>query len=100
MIKDYLAIAAYCKANSNLSAKLIDEWLIYYAAQKDRLEEKFKQGLKPYSQVAREIKKSDVNMLISQYIAHSIFKSGGLIKKYLNHSSIKQRGPNEYRFPS
>lgn len=97
-MRDYQSIAAHCKAQRDLSRQVIDEWLIYYAAGKSNLEKQFKKRIQPYSHAAGELKKSDLNMQISQYIAHSVFKEGGLIKKYLNHSQVRLRTPEELAF--
>lgn len=95
---DYNSIAAHCNSYSELSGKVIDEWLINYAAGQDKLENLFKLRLKPYANAAAKLQKSDLNMQISQFISHCVFKEGGLIKKYLNHSQVKLRTPEEFGF--
>ena len=95
---NYKSIAAHCKSNSKLSCKVVDDWLIHYAAEKDKLEKLFKQRLKPYSNSAAKLSESNLGMLISQFMAHCIFKEGGLIKKYLNQSQVKLLRPEEYGF--
>jgi len=68
---------------------VIDDYLIYYAAGKDRLEREMNHRFGRFRHVTGGMPKSWVGMLKAQYIAHRIFKSKGLIHKYLKHSEIK-----------
>ena len=86
---DYIKLKNICRQNSRLSEEIIDDRLIYYAAQRDRLEREMDQRLYRYKHITGKFRKSWVNMLKSQYLAHRIFKENGLIRKYLNHSEIK-----------
>src|SRR3546814_381904 len=45
--------------------------------------------LAPYRHITRNFDPSWVNYFKAQYIAHQLFKKGGLIQKYLNHSAVK-----------
>nr|MBI1231188.1 hypothetical protein [Cytophagales bacterium] len=98
MTPNYKAIVAHCQANSKVSETIVDQWLIYYAAAQDKVDKLFKKQLKRYSGASSELPDKDINMLISQFIGHSVFKKGGLIGKYLNHSQVKQRPAEEYGF--
>lgn len=77
---------------------MIDEFLIYYAANRNNLEREMNQRLSAYSHVTRKFEKEWVNMLKSQYIAHKIFRKEGLIRKILNHSALKRLDRKEMSF--
>lgn len=94
---DYKKIAQHCQANSRYSP-IIDEFLIYYAAERERFEPKMNRALKKYRHVARQIPTSSLNIMKSEYIAVQLFRKGGLIGKYLKHSAIKKLPPDEYNF--
>ncbi len=91
-MKTYEAIRTICEENNRISQAVIDEFLIYYAANRDKLERDMNQRFAAYSHVTRKLKKEWVNLLKSQYIVHKIFRKEGLIKKYLNHTALKQLG--------
>lgn len=95
---NYESIAAHCKSNSKISEKVVDEWAIYYAAAQDKLDKLFAKRIKPHSGAANQLGSAEINMLISQYIGHSVFKEGGLVNKYLNHSQVKRLPEEEYSF--
>jgi len=95
---NYESILAHCKSNSALSAKVVDDWLIPYAAVKNDLEKLFLQRIKPYFNSAAKLGEDNMGMLISQFMGHHLFKKGGLIKKYLNQSLVKQLPSKEYDF--
>lgn len=97
-MEPFEAIVKHCQANSQFTKPLIDDFLIYYAAQTDRLERKIAQKLKPYKHIALQLPTEYVNMLKSEYIASQIFRKNGLLGKYLRHSAIKALTPTDYNF--
>lgn len=86
---DFKHLENICQKNSEISRSLVDEFLIYYAAQRDRLDKEMDQRLARYRHITQKFQQSWVNMLKAQYITHRIFKAEGLIKKYLNHSALQ-----------
>ncbi len=86
---DYQKILTSCQDNHEISRELIDEFLLSYADSKDHIAQQFNRQIKKYQHVIRKFEKSWVNMLRAQFIAHRIFRNGGLVNKYLNHSAIK-----------
>src|SRR5579862_3690772 len=86
---DFLSLKAACEAGSAITATVIDEFLMYFVAQKEGLEKEFNQRLDRFRQTARSLPESSVNLLRAQYACHRIFKKGGFIKKYLAHAAIK-----------
>jgi len=49
----------------------------------------------PYRQVTKTFQPSWIGMIKAQYIGHRVFKKDGLIKKYLNHATVKALTPVE-----
>lgn len=94
-MKNYTAIKAACQSNSKFTSRILDEFLVYYAADKDKLDKEADQRLGTYRHITRSIDKSWYNMLKSQYIIHRVMKEGGLIHKYLKHAAIKRMEEEE-----
>ncbi|SHN17965.1 hypothetical protein SAMN04488057_109117 [Cyclobacterium lianum] len=88
-MNDYKAIEAHCRVNSAISAKVLDEFLLYYAAQKNKLDREADLRLGTYRHITQTVDKSWYNLLKSQYIIHKVLKDGGLIHKYLSHVAVK-----------
>lgn len=86
---NYEKIRLTCQRNNAISVRLVDENLIYYAADRDGLDGEMDRKLSPYKHITSKFDPSWLRLLKSQYIAHRLFKAGGLIQKYLNHSAIK-----------
>lgn len=74
---------------AEISRKAIDEFLLYYAAQKDGLDRRFDNKVKRFRHITNVMPDGWQDYLKSQYIVHRIFKSNGLISKYLKHSNIQ-----------
>ncbi|HKK76673.1 MAG TPA: hypothetical protein VJ953_16470 [Saprospiraceae bacterium] len=98
-MESFADIKKHCQDNSRFTP-LIDKFLIYYAAERERLEPKMDRKLKQYKQVARQIPTPSLNIFKSEYITLQLFKKGGLIGKYLNHSTIKALGKEEFKYLS
>lgn len=87
---DFNSTRILCESNSDLSRTVIDDFLMYYAARQENLEREMEKRLAPYRHITQNIQQSWVNMVKAQYIAHRLFKVGGLIKKYLNHAELRR----------
>jgi hypothetical protein len=87
---DYKKIQLICEENSKISEKVIDEFLLYYAANHNKLEHQMDLRFASYMHVSKKLQKETVNMLKAQYLAHKIFKKDGLIKSFLKHSAIQK----------
>ena len=97
-MKDYEKIAAVCGRNTSISAALVDDFLMYYAARQFNLDQEISRLLKPFRHVVREFPQEWENRIKAQYIVHRIFRSGGLINRILSHSSMKTRTKEELKF--
>lgn len=97
-MQDFEKIKLVCEENSKISAKLVDEFLIYYAAERNNLEKDMNQQFATYKHITQNFQSEWVNMLKSQYIAHKIFKKGGLIRTYLNHPALNKLKSDERKY--
>lgn len=85
---DYKTIRNHSRKIQRLTSTVIDDFLIYYAAQQDRLNRKAEKQLARYRHIKKHLPEAWFNMTLTQYIAHRIFREGGLIKKYINLSGL------------
>ena len=95
---DFEEIKKICERNSGIIANVIDEFILHYAAAKDNLAREFDQRVASYKHITHQLDVSWVNRLKSQYIVHRVFKTDGLLRKYLNHVEIKRRPSDEQEF--
>ena len=87
-----------CRETSRISAAVIDEFLLYYAAEQYNLERDLNLKLGKFSHITKKFPKEWVNRLKSQYIIHKVFKAEGLIRKILNHAAIHRLKQEEITF--
>jgi hypothetical protein len=97
MMRDYNELKAHCAEVSLVSQELIDNFLVYYSAKRDKLSQEFDSRVASFKHITK-VDKAWESMLKSQYIVHRVFHAGGLLPKYLNHAAIKQRSPEELAF--
>lgn len=96
-MNDFNEIKNHCEKVSQITAVLIDDFLLHYAAAKDNLSREFDLRIAGFKHVTQGETRW-VNMIKSQYIIHKVFKKGGLLRKYLNHAEIKRRPTVEQDF--
>ena len=95
---DFEEIKKICERTSSISATVIDDFLLHYAAAKDNLAREFDYKIAAYRHITQQTDVSWVNLMKSQFIIHKVFKAEGLLRKYLNHVEIKRRPPEEQEF--
>ncbi|HEN20890.1 MAG TPA: hypothetical protein ENN86_02650 [Desulfobacteraceae bacterium] len=95
---NYRAIIDICRENSRISKKVIDDFLIYYAASLNNLEKQMSREFDAFKHASGEIGEEWVNRLKAQYLAHRIFREEGLIRKLLNHAELKRLTGEEMKF--
>jgi hypothetical protein len=95
---DYEQLRDLCQNVSKISNAAIDEFLLYYAATRDKVDREFETRISRFRDTEREMPSNWKGLIKAQYIGHRIFKEGGLIQKYLNHAAIKERGAEEQKF--
>jgi hypothetical protein len=94
-MKDFEKIRKICEESSKISETLIDEFLLYYAAGQNKLEQDMNQKFASYKHMNSKLGQRTINMMKSQYIIHKVFKKEGLINKLLNHSALKALAQRE-----
>ncbi len=87
-MKTYDELRNICERNSRISARVIDDFLIGYAAGHRGLEKKMEQQFDRYRHVGKKLGREVVNMLKSQFLAHQVFKQEGLLGKFLKHPAL------------
>jgi hypothetical protein len=97
-MSQYAEIVKRCQENSAISLEVVDEFLINYAADMDRIDLEFEAAVKKHPTASGQLKRPDLNLMKSGFIAHRIFQPGGLIHKYLKHSAIRNLSAEEYDF--
>lgn len=95
---DFSRLLAVCKEVSSLSAVVVDEFLMYYAARQEGLDREMDERLARFREVTKGFQPAWVNMLKAQYIGHRIFKRDGLIHKYLHHATVKALKPEQLNY--
>jgi len=95
---DFEKIRKVCEAQSAVSQSVIDEYLLYFAAARYGLYRTMTEAFSAYRHITKEFEQEWVNRLKAQYIAHQIFKAGGVIRKLLNHSELKNLSQPEMDF--
>ncbi len=97
-MRDFESIRKICESNSSISKTVIDEFLLYYVASKYKLDRSMTEAFSAYRHITNEFDKELVSMLKTQYLAHQIFRSSGLIRKILNHAELNKLNPTEMGF--
>lgn len=87
---DYKELRKHCEQNSRISGRVVDEFLLGYAARHQGLEKKMNQQFARYRHITGKFKKSSVEMFKSQFIIHRVFSEGGLIGKLLMNPALKR----------
>jgi hypothetical protein len=95
---DFDKILAQCEMNSAISARVIDDFLIDYAAESENLPREMNVRFGAFRHIVSQFQPPVVNAMKAQYIGHRIFRQGGYLKKYLNHSAIKRLDPDGRQF--
>jgi hypothetical protein len=96
---DFLAIIKQCNLHSMISAKVIDNFLMYYAVEKEEIEPRMISDFGKFKHLDFGVEQIKfLNMFKAEYVVSKIFLKNGFIKKFLNHSAVKKLPEDEYRF--
>jgi len=87
-MKTYDELRAICKRNSRISERVVDDFLISYAAGHQGLEKKMEREFDRFRHVGKQMGKENINMLKTQYLAHKVFRQEGLLGKFLKHPAL------------
>lgn len=94
---DYSSLQNKCNRVSDFSEPVLNRTM-YYAAERSKLDQRFDLLVKRHKKVFGRSGKANQAMFKTQYIIHELFKSLGLIHKYLNHAQIKALPKEEYEY--
>jgi len=97
-MKDFNTVKLICEENSKISSKVVDEFLIYYAAARNNLEQEMNRRFAEYKHITQKFQSEWTNKLKAQFIAHKIFKKDGLIKRYFNHAEVRNLKREEIKY--
>jgi len=92
---DFQKIKTVCDNNTRISKSFVDEFLIYFIAKNEGLEEKTFGQFGNFRNVILKMPESWIRMLVSQLIAHRTFKKDGLSGDYKRHAEIQKRSAEE-----
>jgi hypothetical protein len=81
-----------------MTERIIDNFLIGFAAAHHDLNRNMNQGFARYRHIHSKFGRSVLEMLKSQYIAHKVFMEGGLLEKLLKHPSLKRFNGKEREY--
>lgn len=97
-MKNYDTLLKHCEKSSRLTEKLVDEFLIDYAAGHHGLEKKMFKLFAGYTHVTEEFPEGLVEMMMSQFLTHRIFREEGLIHKFLKLPALRRFNQEELNF--
>ncbi len=86
---NFTQLRVVCKESTSLSTIVVDDFLMYYVAQREGLEREMDQRLARFRKVIKGFQQSWINLIKAQYVCHRIFKKDGFIKKYSTHAAVK-----------
>ncbi len=87
-IIDYKEIRRLCEKSSRITERVVDDFLLGFAARHHGLEKKMNLAFSRYRHVSSKFEKETVNLFKSQFIMHRVFSEGGLIGKFLKNPSL------------
>jgi len=95
---DFTHLRSVCKESAAFTKMVIDDFLVPYAAQRERYGREMDIRFGRFKKALQELQPGWVNLFKAQYIGHRIFRKGGLIKKYLNHAALKELTSDERNY--
>lgn len=97
-MKSYEEVKESCNYNSSNLLKVVDDFLISYAASQNKIAERVDKLFLRYRSVISKLPSDWQSRAVYQYLAHSIFKKEGLIRVYMKHSALKRLTRDEMAF--
>jgi hypothetical protein len=87
-MKSYDELRQICERTSRISERVVDDFLIAYAAGHRGLEKRMDLQFDRFRHVGKQLGKKAVNMLKSQYLAHKVFRQEGLLARFIKHPAL------------
>ena len=88
--QDFTAIRKHCEKISRITARVIDNYLIGFAARRHDFGRQVNREFAAYRHVLSRFERPNVEMFKSQYITHKIFKEGGLLGKFMKNPALSR----------
>ncbi|MBD3347267.1 MAG: hypothetical protein GF401_19605 [Chitinivibrionales bacterium] len=92
---NFKKIRSHCKQSSSISESLVDDFLINYCAEHERLNPIMARRLREFREVIQKMPERWPFMIASQYIAHRLFREGGFAQTYLERGLLNDRSEDE-----
>ena len=89
IMKNYEELREICERTSRISARVVDDFLISYAAGHRGLEKQMDQQFDRYRHLKKQLGKQVINMLKSQFLALKVFRQEGLLERFLKHPALE-----------
>ena len=87
---DYRNLRKICEQNSRISERVVDDFLLGYAARYQGLEKKMNTQFGWYQDVISKFSKDGVARLKGQFVIHRIFREDGLIHKFMKNPALQR----------
>lgn len=98
MSSKFQKIKQTCLQNQELSRRLIDDFILYYAADRFNLDREMNKAFSRYRHFTKDAPEAWINTMKGQYIAHRIFEEDGLINQFINHRALSHLDEEEMAF--
>jgi len=95
---NFSQIRETCLKNQQLTRSVIDDFLLYFAADRFNLDREMKKQFSRYRHITGKAPEEWINIMKAQYITHRIFKEGGLINKIETHRALSHLDKQEREF--
>lgn len=100
VLTDFREIEKTCNKQSELTKNFVDDFLIYFCAEKEGLEKLFARKLGQFRSTVQKMPEMWPDWLMSQYAAFHLFRKDGFARKYMSHPEILRRSGSEKAFLS
>ena len=86
--RDYIELRKLCEKSSRIAERVVDDFLLGFAARHHGLEKKMNQAFSKYKHLSSKFEKETINLFKSQFLIHQVFREGGLIAKFLKNPAL------------
>jgi len=86
---NYKAIEEHCHEDSAVSSILLDEFLLQYCDDRERLTEEVLRMLQPHIEFVKTMPEEWFGYVIGQHIAFRLFREKGFARKYRGHQALR-----------
>lgn len=98
VMNSYNELKKECNITSTNMLKVIDDFLIPYAAEKGKEAERIEKLFIRQERIINNLPSDWPSRAFPQYLAHTIFKEGGNIRVYIKHAALKRLTRDEMAF--